>query len=395
VVLRRSLLLALCAACAPGPGGDDAPSARAQRQALVTNELAVAPAQGGVPWEDTYNPAAGWLGSNFIVVFDDGHDGISRLAATRVTPNGVTLDDPPHVLRLSTDSARAPSIACNQTSCLVAWTEDVLNYAFGLDNRVVFVRVGPLAIPLDAPAIVDGGTAVQVATDGLGFAMTWSVSDGMGHQTVLIGRLDANGVLLDPQGIPVSATDSRMGGIAFVGDRYVVSYLDGTGHTPMAAMLELDGGLGPAVALPLPAQEGCYDTAIAAGGGTALVAADCYGTLWSDVFVARWAPDAGFLDVPAKQVTTSGGLLADTFNISAIAAPQGYWLGWSYDTGHPLASAGRVALDATPIDTAPLTLSPATGNFSYDTRLAVSPSGEVIAIWDEEPNGSNVGLSRM
>jgi hypothetical protein len=173
-------------------------------------------------------PAAGWNGTDYLVVWQNETADRSEIRGARVNPPGQAL--PPGVFRISPVQVGGfmPSVASIDTDWLVGWSSE----DSGSEADVVVARIGQDGTVLDtggvtvcsAPGWQDN---VRVATDGARYLVVWTDSrtdDG----DVYCARVEAGGTVLDPDGIVVVADQSIQCAtdIAFDGTNYFVVWAD-------------------------------------------------------------------------------------------------------------------------------------------------------------------------
>jgi hypothetical protein len=179
-------------------------------------------------------------GTHYLVVWEDYRrhaDGIevTDLYGARVTRTGALLE--PEGFRISSAPSRqgAPSVAFDGTNFLVAW-EDMRSMQ---RYDVYGARVSPDGTVLDPDGIpiataVNGQNNPIVSSDGSGFLVAWqhmlpSADDAIPpSHDIYAARVDSTGVVLDPQGIPVSSSagPQTRPSVAFDGTNYLVAWED-------------------------------------------------------------------------------------------------------------------------------------------------------------------------
>ncbi|XXF80170.1 hypothetical protein P2318_10580 [Myxococcaceae bacterium GXIMD 01537] len=283
-----------------------------------------------------------------LVVWREVREGLPRLMATRVRPDGRVLGSP---ITLTTEDARNPSVAWNGDVWLVVWQEGP--FGSGVDDvRGARVSAGGAVLDpggFDIAALPGGQFDPSVASNLDDFFVVW-LERRMGLEDVFGTRVSAGGAVLDPGGFQVSPVDAfdqdNPSVIGISGGRYLVTWihLDFITHpidserSVRGTRVDADGtvldvpdiliGEGPAFFAP---------PALAYDGTNALVA-------WTSapigssspgpaVLAARVDGDGTVLDTPPIAVATSTD--RDRTHVTATFDGTDFWLAWQQTLATP------------------------------------------------------------
>jgi hypothetical protein len=148
-----------------------------------------------------HRPAAAFDGTDFVVAWR--HTGDIRVG--RVTTAGALLDTTAGVVLATSDTTKtSPAVACDASSCLVAWQDlrsDVTDY--GVYGRRVATTNGVLAatggeILLSDPAREQ--TDAALAGRASGFMATWT-DNRSGTRTAILTPVGGDGSVVHPDGV--------------------------------------------------------------------------------------------------------------------------------------------------------------------------------------------------
>jgi hypothetical protein len=187
-------------------------------------------------------PAVAFDGTNYFVVWQDLGSGNQDLKANRLTPAGVVLDGNGFPIATAPASETTPAVAFNGTDHLVVWRGQT-----GSDVDLFATRVSPAGAVLDAPPLTissapDSQWAPTVASDGTDWLVLWA--DGRNGTGDLYGtRVSAAGAVLDPAGTPlvIAPGYQQKPSLFWSGTAYLAAWSDGRlGGTALRAA-RLDG----------------------------------------------------------------------------------------------------------------------------------------------------------
>jgi hypothetical protein len=250
-------------------------------------------------------PAVAYDGANVLLIWGDTRSDQGDIYGARVSSDGTLLDSAGFVIAAAPSLQHSPEIALGVDEALVVWVDlrggpdtdiygsritrdgEVLDSAgiaiatsswYEFDARVTFDGTQYLVVWTDAVAhgnvlagrVATDGTVIDplgffisqggeyagspaVTFDGLRNVVAWSdVRAGMADQSVSVARVDGNGMVLDPQGIPVSnaASSQKLPDAAFDGTEFLVvwgearagiSDIYGVRLTPEGAVVDSTG----------------------------------------------------------------------------------------------------------------------------------------------------------
>ncbi len=190
----------------------------------------------GIPicttWATQEYPSVAFDGTNYLVVWDDVRNFDFDIYGARVTPNGVVLD--PEGIPISTAlyDQTLPSIEFDGTNYLVAWND----FRNEWESDIYAARVTPNGTVLDPDGIAVSTAPYEqtimlrgIAFDGTNYLLVWHDDrDGDYYYDVYGARVTQTGVVLDPDGIPISVAQNNQGfaQVGFDGTNFFVVWLD-------------------------------------------------------------------------------------------------------------------------------------------------------------------------
>ncbi|MEO0079883.1 MAG: hypothetical protein ABIK44_04315 [candidate division WOR-3 bacterium] len=271
----------------------------------------------GIPISITANhhfsPAVAFGGTNFLVVWEDYRSGdTSDIYGARVTPSGVVLDPDGIPIAIAANRQQLPAVAFDGTNYLVVWTDD----RRGIYSQDIYgARVTPSGVVLDPQGIpISTAGSFQneaaVAFDGTNYLVVW-VDGRNGEYDIYGARVTPGGVVLDPNGIIVSTApeDQYEPAVAFAGTNYLAvwhddrtgSYCDiyGARVTPQGTVLDPDG-----IHISTGADWMAYP-AVGFDGTNCLVVWQDRRSGFGDIYGARVTPNGVVLDTSGIQITTA------------------------------------------------------------------------------------------
>ncbi len=192
-------------------------------------------------------PSVAFDGTNYLAVWQDKRGGrFTDIYGARVDREGTVLD--PGCIRISSgvDSEQDPTIAFDGTNYLVVW--DQINRGdvdTGFD--IIGTRVSPEGVVLDPEYLTisdapEDQLIESISFDGTNYLVVWL--DDRDYQCDIYGaRVDGDGMVLDPAGIPISAgTDyGKFPSLAFGEENFLVAWQDERHSTPCIYGARVDG----------------------------------------------------------------------------------------------------------------------------------------------------------
>jgi hypothetical protein len=141
-------------------------------------------------------------GTNYLLVWDRGEMSAYDIHGIRVSPSGAVLA-PEIAISVSSGSQVEPAIAFDGFNYLVAWEDRraVVPDIFGGRVTPAGAALDPEGIPISTAPWIQGGATV--AFDGTNYLPVWH-DERVGEEEIYGSRVSRTGVVLDPDGIPIS-----------------------------------------------------------------------------------------------------------------------------------------------------------------------------------------------
>lgn len=265
-------------------------------------------------------PAMAWNGECVLLVWFAGQN-TSRLEATRITPGGDILDDPPLILSDPCPNCLgSPVVTSNGHEFLIAWPSlsDAGSY---YDIRLGRID-GDAGIQFPFGVELGAGKVPALASDGDGYLVlyqSWGPTPG-----TVATRLDSQGGILDQSPLPVTSPD---GGYALSfaagwnGSSYDVFISQSTGtYESSFRRLARDGGwLDPAF-LSLAQTNGPFS--VATTPQFTVVGSEVQDPSGGTVYYTSWLP----LDGGSTATTTMLSPTGDYLGAAKVAASGNQFL---------------------------------------------------------------------
>ncbi|MCX7785764.1 MAG: T9SS type A sorting domain-containing protein [candidate division WOR-3 bacterium] len=207
---------------------DDIYGARVSRNGVLLDTL-------GIPicTEDDWQgyPSVAFDGTNYFVVWSDFRNWDYDIYGARVSPSGVVLDPQGIPICTAYDYQDVPAIKFDGTNYLVAWND----YRSDFNGDIYATRVTPTGVVLDPQGIPVSTASFQqfifrgIGFDGTNYLITWlDDRDGDEYYDVYGARMTRAGIVLDPDGIPISVAPNSqiLPRVAFDGTNYLVVWCD-------------------------------------------------------------------------------------------------------------------------------------------------------------------------
>lgn len=325
-------------------------------------------------------PAAAWDGTNYLVAWTDHRSG-ADVYASRVNPDGTSLDGTGIPVSTAEFSQSDAQVAWNGSTYLVVW----IDYR-SQDRELYGARVTPEGQVLDPDGIrlTPPGSSPwhpSVASDGSGFAVAWTGYNGhTGQPGVHATQVAVDGAVMDTDAI-LLGPDGHSPSVAWNGRAYLVAWSTGTYEERDVHAVRIMRGRvmdrRPIVVSSAPASQ--TDAQVASDGDGFFVA-------WTD----RRSGGGSFYesnnDVYSARVGKNGKVL-DPEGVAVVSGPEDesatgvVWNGRHYVvTWRPPIYPGQIALtrvtpDAVVVDPAGI---PVGGG--YSTGLAAGPPGEAVSV---------------
>lgn len=182
-------------------------------------------------------PTLAFDGTNYLVVWHDHRSGdTGHIYGQLMSPTGVLIGASFNLLDASEHKDNA--------TVLFDGTQFAVSVNYG--GFPALVRVSRTGVVLDPQGIVVSASAydlVRMAYDGTNYMLVWS--DGRGaYRQIRVARITKSGQLLDPGGVLVSAnmtTDASEPDIVYDGTHFIVAWRDA--HALMTARVTMDAAL--------------------------------------------------------------------------------------------------------------------------------------------------------
>ena len=344
-------------------------------------------------------PAVAASRKQYLVVWEDFRSGTGDIFGARVSAGGVILD--PGGIRISASAGdqRAPVVAWNGTSFLVAWTDERSGgfdvYAARVSSKGAVLD--PKGIPVSAGPGGQAGPAI--AWNGSSYLIAWGDTRGA-DADIYAARVSSAGAVQDSNGIPISTAAGHQGAPACVwnGSSYLIAWGDARGADAdvYAARVSSSGAIQDPNGIPVSTAAGYQSSPEVSWNGTNHLLA------WEDY---RVGPNHGSYDVFGARVDGNGVVL-DPGGI-AIAASAGHdertptvasngvhhFVAWQDNRSsatRPDIYGARVASTGAIVDPAGFRLSSAVGT---ESAPAVSWSGsDYLVSWEDFRSGADLDV---
>ena len=296
-------------------------------------------------------PALAFDGTNYLVTWTDGRGGgyYSGIYGARVTQAGTVLDLDGVAISTAASYQWSPAVAFDGTNFLVVWTD----YDLGSGYCDIFAaRVTPAGVVLDPQGISISEAANDqefpaLAFDGTNFLVVWSDRRrGSNYSDIYGARVTQEGVVLDPSGVPIStqwggqydpatAFDGLLNFLVVWKDRRSATYIYGARVTQEGVVLDPDGF---PISTSTPGQ---YEPAVASDGTDFLVTwyeepiSDC------DIYGARVTP-AGIVFDSGPVVRQEGDQQHPALALGSGNQILLVYQGWAGDLGGVTYDADRI-----------------------------------------------------
>ncbi|MCX7837352.1 MAG: hypothetical protein N2323_05275, partial [candidate division WOR-3 bacterium] len=198
---------------------------------------------GGAPAEQHF-PQIAFDGNNYLVVWEDLRNG-GNIFGTRVTPEGIVLDTVGILISVAEGFQGSPSVVFGGNNYFVVW-EDYRNG----NSDIYGARINPEGVVLDPNGIpictrADYQSYPSVAFDGINYFVVWI--DEYYHGTIYGARVSQDGILIDTNSIRISSHEYVEAlSVVFGGENYLVVWSEeeniyGARITPSGIVLDPEG----------------------------------------------------------------------------------------------------------------------------------------------------------
>jgi hypothetical protein len=263
--------------------------------------------------DDQLVPAVAHDGASHFVVWEDERNGSADLFGTRVTNAGAVVTPAGTPVATIGDPSARPSAATGGGGFFVAWAD----FRFSFDADIFGSRISAAGAVLDPNGILlsTATTTAQVnaaaAFDGTNFLVVWQDARS-GEADIYASRVAPSGRVLDPGGIVVSgaAGGQLSPAVAFDGTNFFVVWADirTGGYDIYGSRVSKAGAVLDPAGIPVSASAGPQDIPSVAWNGTR------YLVVWQDI-------RTGIDDAFASRVTAAG-VVQDPAGIK-VSSPTG------------------------------------------------------------------------
>ncbi|MEO0086375.1 MAG: T9SS type A sorting domain-containing protein [candidate division WOR-3 bacterium] len=217
--------------------------------------------------------AVAFDGTNFLIAWEDCRSGTSDIYGARVTPDGQVLDSAGFIISAAPGGKYIAAVASSGNECLVAWGD-----SRSLQRDIYGSRVSPDGTVLDPDGIPISTApydqcAAAVAFDGENYLAIWA-DDRLNRVDIYGARVSPQGMVLDPDGIPVAcgSTERFNPALACCGSDYLGVWSSSTPEETdlYGAKVSSDGAVGEEVPVEV-APRTQQHPAVAYGSGEVFV----------------------------------------------------------------------------------------------------------------------------
>lgn len=337
--------------------------------------------------DDQEQPQVGWDGTNYIASWRDRGSIPSRSVRVARLSTTVGVLDPGGVLLASgSTGSYGPALACQTGSSLVGWyTLDTANSEI---MGVRFSSAGAIGSIAHWSLCMQDQPQFSAAYNGTNYVVVWADRRG-GFYRIYAARVTPGGTILDPDGVPVSATftgEQTQPAIAWNGTHFLVVWTEagnilGTRLTPTLTRVD-------ASALNVCNYDLDQNSPAVASNGTDFLVA------WVD-YRAALAPNY-YSDIRGARVSASGSVVAVGSNIAGATNHQwapsvascggNYLVAWEdYRSGISVVYCSRVTSTGTVQDTSGIQVP---GIAYYNTQPKVATDGtNYLVVWTDKRAG--------
>ncbi|UQA64072.1 MYXO-CTERM sorting domain-containing protein [Polyangium aurulentum] len=346
---------------------------------------------------DQQPTAAGFDGTNWLVVWSDSRQGRSNLYGTRVSTAGVALD-PAGILLIDTPArVGPPRLAFDGTNYLLVWTD---NRSIADQTNIFGARVTPSGAVLDPGgfAIAAGGQSQQdpaIAFGGGGYLVAWMDDrNGATAWDLYAARVTPGGAVLDPQGFELTAAAKSQGypDLAYAGGHFFAVWEDlrnGASADVFGARVDSSGAvLDPAGVAISTADEDQRLPRIAANGAGFFVAwADDRGPT-RDIYGARVDAAANVADMDGIAIAT--GMEGASSPLVTFDGTN-HVIAWQRDDlGAGDVYAARVGLDGAIVNPSPFPVADGAQTEAPSAAVAGPPGTVLVSYTGDDPSSGKL-----
>jgi hypothetical protein len=174
-------------------------------------------------------PSVAFDGSNYEVVWADSRSGNPDIYGARVTTGGVVVDANGFVISAGAPAAeQAPAVTCSAGgACFAVWQDQRAGTSDIYGARFSGAAVNDLQ-GLQISSAANDESNASVAFDGTNYFIVWQDRRAVSSWDVYGARVSADGTVLDPSGLVVSAAnaDQITPRVTWLSPNYVVVWED-------------------------------------------------------------------------------------------------------------------------------------------------------------------------
>jgi hypothetical protein len=207
---------------------------------------------------DQLFPNIAWGGKQFLVVWQDLRSKKNwEVYGGRIDSNGNRLDSNDLPIGIGSGNRRHPVVAWNGTNFLVVWMEERPGSGWEIVGR----RIAPDGSAVDSKALLISGvegnqTSPSVTGIGDDFFVVWMDGRKGKVQDIYGARIDRNGKVLDPAGIIIASApgDQSYPSVAWNGENIITVWVDrreGTQYLLYGARIDPNGTVLDPTGIPL------------------------------------------------------------------------------------------------------------------------------------------------
>jgi PASTA domain-containing protein len=332
-------------------------------------------------------PDVAFCGGNYFVVWNDERNATADIYGARVTPAGTVLDPSGIAVSTAPGDEWAPKLASDGTEYLVAWMNDPTGSAWEVEGA----RVACDGSVLDSSPITVSAAASSPLTPAVGFGdstfmVAWADQGSAGG--AYAARVSTAGLVLDPNGIPISTSGAGHPSIAFDGANYLVGWeRSGASSSRLdlyAARVDTSGGVLDLEGRPIdrlaPSDQ---DKPVMAFDGTNYLAVwQDYRAGNSDIYAGRITQQGELLDGTGIPVAVGAG---DELDAAVTFDGENYVVVWEVDLlGQRDVFGARLSPSGALLDPSGIPISTRAGDEA--TPTVASDGSTSIVIWADSRN---------
>jgi len=330
------------------------------------------------------SPAVTYGASEYFAVWKDDRNGGSDIYAARIGTDGAVVDPSGIPVSTAYGAQGYPAVAYGDSLYFVAWVDlrdEVATHIYGARVSLNGVVLDPDGIAISTAAT--GESFPAVAYDGTDFLVVWQDSRNGGND-IYGARVTADGVVLDPSGIEISAAS---------GNQTLPAVSSGAASSMVVWQDARNGALNDIYGSRVGADGTVLDPAgllVCGNSADQINAAVTYDgavwlAVWNDLRTGVWNVYASRIDSTGTVLDPGGfgvcTFRSQQFNPAVAFADSIYLVAWHDSRNGPKDIYGaRVRDDATVLESAVLISRAASGQ--ADAALACDGSN-YLAVWDD------------